>query len=178
MAVVWAKRWCRQRLSHAGFACAAAAALAASACGNGAHQNAALANRLPLAKHPVALNAPGAQVRILSPHSGAIVPSAFTVQLAVNHFKLVGPGAGRAPHQGFGYVQFVLDNGRYDQPPFSGPNGRAALRLGVNGYYSPAYRPTIAYHHIPAGSHTLIVRLANQNDLATGVTSAVHFTVR
>jgi hypothetical protein len=82
------------------------------------------------------------------------------------------------PRPGYGYLEFLFDGGRFDQPRFSGTNGRLALRMAVNGYYSPAYLPRITYAHIPHGQHSLLVRLANLDGSLTGVSTSVRFVVR
>jgi hypothetical protein len=76
------------------------------------------------------------------------------------------------------HLQFSLDSGRYDNPQHSGRNGKLALRLGVNGFYSPAYRPTITYEKIPAGRHWLRVLPVDKSERAIGGAAEVHFVVR
>jgi hypothetical protein len=122
------------------------------------------------------LAAPGASVQIVTPRAGSKQPPAFTARVRVSGFHLVG---GQGPRrQGYGHLHFVLDRGRYDQPRYAGANGRLALKLGVNGYYSPAYKPEISYRGIPRGIHTLEAQLVNADDSPTGVASRVRFTVR
>jgi hypothetical protein len=106
------------------------------------------------------------------------VSSRFVVHVAVTHFVLDGPRAGRSALTGHGLLGISLDGGRFDEPQYSGLNGRMALDLAVNGYYSPAYKPTITYSHIPPGHHTLEVKLLNRNETPTGTSTTVQFIVR
>jgi hypothetical protein len=96
----------------------------------------------------------------------------------ITGFKLLRSELRARPQAGGGHLHFILDDGRFDQPQFSGVNGRLALRLGVNGFYSPAYVPSIEYHRIPTGVHTLIVELVNTDERPTGVKTSVTFRVR
>jgi hypothetical protein len=158
---------------------AAVLTLVLTSCG-AAHnaQRAELPSHLPLARPSKPIGAPGASVRILAPSTDSQQRSAFTARVAVRRFVLEGLRAGTTPRAGHGHLHFILDGGRYDQPQFSGANGRAALRLAVNGYYSPGYKPTITYRHIPAGRHTLEVEVVNRNEIPTGIDATVRFTVR
>jgi hypothetical protein len=140
--------------------------------------SAAIPDRLPIAKRPQLLGAPGASVRILAPLPGQHVSPRFVVRVAVSDFDLARPRLGQRPLRGTGLLEFSLDDGRYDQPQYSGENGRWALALAVNGYYSPASNPRIVYTRIPAGTHTLTVKLANRNEAPTGVSAAVKFNVQ
>lgn len=160
---------------------AAVAVLAPVLGGCGAQRTdppAAVPSHLPVARPPNPSGAPGASVRILMPAAGAHERGTFTARVAVRRFVLQGDRAGTRVRAGYGHLHFVLDGGRYDQPQFSGANGRAALRLAVNGYYSPADKPTITYKHIPRGRHTLEVELVNRNETPTGISETVHFSVR
>jgi hypothetical protein len=124
------------------------------------------------------LRAPGARVSFVSPTTGSLVPTSLTARVAVRGFTLVRPRRGAKPREGYGHLHFILDHGRFDQPRFSGPSGRLAVRLGVNGFYSPAYAPAIMYRNLPPGRHTLVVQLVNNDERLTGVASVVRFRVR
>lgn len=120
----------------------------------------------------------GARVSFVYPTGGSAVAATFTARVTVSRFRLIRSGLGAKAREGFGHLHFALDHGRYDEPRYAGPNGRLALRLGVNGFYSPAYRPTITYRRIPPGWHALSVLLVNSNDTPTGVADVVRFRVR
>jgi hypothetical protein len=156
-------------------------ALTLAGCGSRAGQSkpqAELPGHLPVARQPRSSGAPGASVKFLEPTAGSEQDTRFTARVAVRRFVLQRAPAGANPVTGHGHLHFILDGGRYDQPQFSGANGRAALHLAVNGYYSPATMPTITYEHIPAGRHTLEVTLVKRNEAATGVAAIVKFIVR
>lgn len=122
--------------------------------------------------------APGASLSLLTPSPGSSERGTFTARVVVHGFRLVRPGHKSASRPRVGHLHFILDSGRYDEPQHSGPNGVLALRLGVNGFYSPAYGPSIVYRGIPTGPHVLRVELVNNDDQATGVSRAVSFHVR
>lgn len=122
--------------------------------------------------------APGARIRITVPAAGSLVSGSFTARVVVARFRLVRSRPGATPRRGFGHLHFILDGGRFDQPRYSGVNGRLALRLGVNGFYSPSYGAAITYRDIPAGPHVLRVQLVNADESPTGVEASVRFNVR
>lgn len=150
-------------------------AMSVAACG-GAARLASSAEHLRLVKVQPPLRAPGATVRILSPAPGAGEHGTIAAHVLISGFHLLPPAAGRTTRQDYGHFHFMLDHGRYDQPRYAGTNGRLAIAEGVNGYYSPAYLPTITYKHIPPGRHTLQVQLVNTNDAPTGVQASVTFS--
>jgi hypothetical protein len=152
----------------------ASSAATLSACGG--HQSTTSFDNLKPPRARTVLRAPGAQVQIQAPAAGSTQPRAFTVRVRVDGFHLVAGQTAR--RQGYGHLHFELDRGRYDQPRYAGANGRLALRLGVNGYYSPAYRPEITYRGVPPGAHTVSVELVNNDDTPTGVRASVRFRVR
>jgi hypothetical protein len=158
---------------------AAILALAVVGCGAAQrHVPTELPSHLPIASTPTPARAPGASVRFLTPAADSVQPATFTARVSVGRFILQDAQAGDDPLARHGHLHFIFDGGRYDQPQFSGANGREALRLGVNGYYSPAYDPTITYKHIPPGEHTLEVELVNRNDTPTDIRATIHFSVR
>lgn len=96
----------------------------------------------------------------------------------ISGFVLDAGAIGMPAHAGHGHIQLVMDGGKYDQPRFSGHNGRLAAVHRVNGHYSLASRPRIVYKQLPPGPHALVAYLAN-NDLSnTGVITQVRFRVR
>jgi hypothetical protein len=155
-----------------------AAALVVAGCGGGS--NNASAGTTPAAPQPAKpVGAPGANVRVLTPGAGSIISgSTVRVRVRVTGFTLDPRAVGRPARQGFGHLHFSLDGGRYDAPRYSGANGAQAVRLGVQGKYSPSVTPAITYRHVRPGRHTLVVYLANNDHSLTGVTTKVTFTVR
>jgi hypothetical protein len=155
----------------------AALALMVAACGGSGHGKQISPRYLAPAAPKKVPTAAGASVRFLWPRPGAVVGPAFTARVLVRGFRLGGSqrAEGDAPS---GHLHFILDGGRFDEPRFAGANGRKALRIGVNGYYSPADRPTITYQHIPRGIHVLEVVLAARNQTPTAVNAKARFRVR
>jgi hypothetical protein len=137
------------------------------------------ADHLPVVKAARAPTKPGERVSIKAPSDGAVVPTRFTVRVALAGFTLErresGPGSAKP---GRGELEFALDEGRFDEPQYAGRNGQLALRLGVNGYYSPAFSPQITYSGIPTGRHAITVRLADGTGTPTDVSDTVRFVVR
>jgi hypothetical protein len=142
---------------------------------------------------PPAASAPGEPtVAVVSPRNGARQKGhAVVVKTKIDDFQLSGRHFGGEPELGEGNVRFGLNrvpdcvvpakleraiaspfgNGRlvgpsFDYAQFSGPNGALAERIGSAGSYSPATRPEIYYHGLPAGFYRLVVTLA-QNDGST-----------
>lgn len=131
-------------------------------------------------------------VEVISPRNGARQQShAVVVKAKLRNFELAPGRFGGEPEIGQGHLRFSLNRvpdcvdpvklrraiespvgrGRllgasFDFPRYSGPNGVLAERIGSSGSYSPATRPEIYYHDLPAGFYRLVVTLA-QNDGAT-----------
>jgi hypothetical protein len=124
------------------------------------------------------VGAPGAKVTIVSPGEGSSTGSTVTATVQLAGFRLDPAQVGKRPSQGVGHLHWLLDEGKYDFPRFSGPNGQLAERLGVAGRYSPSTAPTITYHNLPKGKHELEVHLANNDHSDTGVVGRTEFTVR
>jgi hypothetical protein len=129
----------------------------------------------PAPKH---VGAPGAKVAFVSPKNGATVSGPVVVKVTVTKFKLAPQNVGKAAKAGEGHLHFSLDNGKFDYPKYSGPNGKLAVTLGVQGKYSPSVAPTITYSGVPKGKHTLEVYLANNDHTNTGVEAKTSFTVK
>ncbi len=70
-----------------------------------------------------------------------------------------------------------MDGGKFDKPKYSGPNGELAVKLGVDGKYSPAVAPEITYRKLPPGEHTVEVHLANNDHSNTSTQAETTFTV-
>jgi len=135
-------------------------------------------------------------VEIVSPRNGARQTShAVVVKVRVDNFRLAPGSFGGEPRLGEGHIRFSLNRvpncvdpvklkraeespvgrGRlvgasFDFPRYAGPNGVLAERIGSSGSYSPATRPEIYYHELPAGFYRLVVNLARNN----GATSPYH----
>jgi len=118
-----------------------------------------------------------ASVSFVDPADGASTSGTVTAEVELEGFQIDPQGVGMANVDGQGHLHFSLDGGRFDTPEYSGPNGKIAEQLGVDGKYSPATGPTITYRGLPAGEHTLEVALANNDHSDTGVTTATTFTV-
>jgi hypothetical protein len=116
-------------------------------------------------------------VTFISPESGAAVPGTVTAEVALENFALDQAAVGMANSEGSGHLHFTIDDGRFDTPEYSGPNGQLAKQLGTDGQYSPAVEPTITYKGLPPGEHTLEVDLVNNDHSETGVSETVAFTV-
>jgi plastocyanin len=150
-----------------------AALLLASGCG-GKKKSKASTSTTPTKT----VGAPGATVSFISPKDGSTEGSTVAVRVKLSHFKLAPNQVGKAARQGEGHLHFSMDDGKYDLPKYSGANGKLAVKLGVQGKYSPSVTPSITYRHLPAGKHTLEVYLANNDHTNTGVEASTSFTVK
>jgi hypothetical protein len=119
----------------------------------------------------------GAEVAFIAPKDGETYGSTVTARVEVEGFELTRRALGKPPVPGEGHLRFVMDEGYYDEPQFSGANGELAKRLGVDGQYSPATEPIITYRSLPPGDHTLEVFLVNNDHSETGVSERVKFEV-
>lgn len=117
-------------------------------------------------------------VSISRPREGSKIGDTFTAKVTLENFQIDRKAIGKANEVGKGHLHFALDDGRYDHPKYSGANGRLAVKLGVDGMYSPSFKPTITYRHIPAGAHALVVYLANNDLSRAGAEARASFTVR
>jgi hypothetical protein len=125
-----------------------------------------------------AVGAPGAKVSFVSPKNGSMVGRTVTAKVKLSGFKLAPNQVGKPAKQGEGHLHFSLDEGKYDLPKYSGANGRLAVKLGVQGKYSPSVTPSITYKALPPGNHKLEVYLANNDHTNTGVETATSFAVK
>lgn len=131
-------------------------------------------------------------VAVISPRNGARQRShAVVVKVRISNFQLAPAHFGGEPQLGEGHIRFGLNRvpdcvepaklqkaiespfgkgrlvGRpFDYPQYAGPNGVLAKLIGTAGSYSPATRPEIYYHGLPAGFYRLVINLA-QNDGST-----------
>jgi hypothetical protein len=118
-----------------------------------------------------------ASVTFVSPEDGATESSTVTAEVELSNFEINAQDVGGPPMDGEGHLHFSMDGGKFDEPKFSGENGKLAKQLGVNGEYSPSTEPTITYENLPAGEHTLEVYLANNDHSDAGVEAETTFTV-
>jgi hypothetical protein len=118
-----------------------------------------------------------ASVSFVSPEDGATESGTVTAEVELENFEINAQDVGGPPMDGEGHLHFSMDGGKFDEPKFSGENGKLAKQLGVNGEYSPSTEPTITYENLPAGEHTLEVYLANNDHSDVGVEAETTFTV-
>jgi hypothetical protein len=154
---------------------AVAALVAASGCGGSGDSSAKTSHVMPDTK---GIRAPGAKVTFVTPKETSVNSSTVVVRVKLKNFKLAPKKVGEAAKQGEGHLHFSMDQGKFDRPKYSGPNGKTAVKIGSQGEYSPSTTRTIVYKHIPAGTHELEVYLANNDHTNTGVDSFVSFFVR
>jgi hypothetical protein len=117
------------------------------------------------------------KVTVSSPGNGESVGSRFTAKVALSDFQIDPKAVGKKAVDGHGHIHFSLDGGKFDSAKYSGANGKLAQQLGTDGKYSPSVAPQITYSGIPAGKHTLVVDLANNDHSDTGQKATVRFTV-
>jgi hypothetical protein len=142
-------------------------------------------------------------VAIVSPRNGARQTNhAVVVKVRVHDFTLAPRHFGGEPQLGEGNIRFGLNRvpdcvdpvkleraesspvgrgrlvGRsFDFPRYAGPNGVLAERIGSTGSYSPATRPEIYYHDLPAGFYRLVVTLARNNGATTPYHAVTNFQI-
>jgi hypothetical protein len=143
-------------------------------CGGDDNKN----NGTTTSTKPKTVGAPGATASFVSPTDGSTQGSTVKANVKLTNFKLAPSQVGKPAKQGEGHLHFALDEGKYDQPKYSGANGKLAVKLGVQGKYSPSVTPTITYKRLPPGKHELEVYLANNDHTNTGVDAKTSFTVK
>jgi len=111
---------------------------------------------------------------------GIVAPQSSTVSViaAVTNFKLSAKDYGKAAVPGEGHLGFSLDHGKFDQPAYSGANGRLAVKSGTAGKFSPSVTTKITYKNLPTGDHVLVVYLVSNNNKTLGPSDTVKFTVQ
>lgn len=150
-----------------------------------------------------AVNPGEPSVAIVSPRNGARqTDHAVVVKVRVHDFALAPRHFGGEPQLGEGHIRFGLNRvpdcvdpvkleraesspvgrgrlvGRsFDFARFAGPNGVLAERIGSTGSYSPATRPEIFYHDLPAGFYRLVVTLARNNGATTPYHAVTNFQI-
>ncbi|HEX3173051.1 MAG TPA: hypothetical protein VHQ43_02385 [Solirubrobacterales bacterium] len=142
-------------------------------------------------------------VEVVSPRNGARQQArAVVVKVRVRNFQLAPRHFGGEPQLGEGHLRFKLNRvpncvdpaklkkaiespvgrGRlqgasFDFARYSGPNGLLAERIGSSGSYSPATRPEIYYHELPAGFYRLVISLALNNGATTPYHAVTNFQI-
>lgn len=142
-------------------------------------------------------------VLVISPRNGARQESrAVVVKVKVHNFLLAPRHFGGEPQLREGHLRFSLNRvpdcvdpvklkraeespvgrGRlvgasFDFPRYSGPNGELAEMIGASGSYSPATRPEIYYHELPAGFYRLVITLAQNNGATTPYHAVTNFQI-
>ncbi|MEX2106257.1 MAG: hypothetical protein WD810_05100 [Solirubrobacterales bacterium] len=142
-------------------------------------------------------------VAIVSPRNGARQTShAVVVKVDIANFRLAPRHFGAEPQLGEGHIRFSLNRvpdcvdpvkllhainspigkgrlvGRsFDYPPYAGPNGVLAERIGTAGSYSPGTRPEIYYHGLRPGFYRMIVNLAHNNGATTEYHAVTNFQI-
>jgi hypothetical protein len=142
-------------------------------------------------------------VAIVSPRNGARQTSrAVVVKVRIRNLSLAPRNFGSEPQLDQGHLRFGLNRvpdcvdpvklkraeespvgrGRlvgasFDFPRYAGPNGVLAERVGSSGSYSPATRPEIYYHELPAGFYRLVVTLALNNGATTPYHAVTNFQI-
>ena len=126
---------------------------------------------------PTEAEATEAEVTFASPNDGDTVSGPVKVKVELTGFEIDPDNVGKKPEAGKGHLHFTMDGGKFDKPKYSGANGELAVKLGVDGKYSPAVAPEITYSKLPPGEHTLEVHLANNDHSDAGTQAQTTFTV-
>ena len=142
-------------------------------------------------------------VEIISPRNGSRhATRAVVVKVKLHNFRLAPRRFGGEPQLGEGNLRFGLNRvpdcvdplkleraenspigkGRlvgasFDFPRYAGPNGVLAERIGSTGSYSPATRPEIYYHELPAGFYRLVITLALNDGSPTPFHNVTNFQI-
>src|SRR5437016_5318519 len=119
-----------------------AVALPLGACGSSKKSSSTASTTATTTTTPKTVGAPGATVSFVTPKNGATVGNTVAVKVKVSGFKLAPNQVGKAAKQGEGHLHFTMDGGKYDFPKYSGANGKLAVKLGVQGKYSPSVTPS------------------------------------
>ena len=151
------------------------AAVAVTGCGSDKKSSKSSGKSKPV---PRKLKGPKIAVALKTPKPNSKQGKNVTATVKLTNFKLDPKDVGKAPKPGKGHLHFTMDGGKFDQPKYSGANGKLAKKLGVNGKYSPSVAPKITYKGLPKGKHSLKVALANNDHSNAGATASVSFTVK
>jgi hypothetical protein len=107
--------------------------------------------------------------------------SAVTVTVKTKNFTIDAKDVGKTPKAGKGHEHFQMDGGKYDFPKYSGANGTLAVKLGVQGKYSPSVTNKVTYKGLPKGKHKVTVFLVKNNHANysnSGAKKTITFTVK
>jgi len=118
-----------------------------------------------------------ATVTFVAPTDGETAGDEVTAEVELDGFEIDAVGVGKVNEPNKGHLHFSMDGGKFDEPKYSGANGELAVKLGVEGMYSPSTEPRITYSGLPKGEHTLEVDLVNNDHSETGTTASTTFTV-
>lgn len=166
----------KKRVGALGALCVAAALLAAG-CGGGSSTS-GTTGATATGSATTASSGQTPSVSFAAPLDGAAVAGPVTAEVKLEGFTLNAAAVGKPAQAGEGHLHFSMDSGKFDFPKYSGANGQLAVKLGIQGKYSPSVTPTITYKDLPAGTHTLTVFLANNDHSNVGPTATTTFTVR
>ena len=156
---------------------AVAGAVALAGCGGGDEQQQAATPQPTPNEAEATPEATQSEITFASPTDGQTVSGPVEVSVDLAGFELDPENVGKQPEAGKGHLHFTMDGGRFDKPKYSGANGELAVKLGVDGKYSPAVAPEITYRKLPPGEHTLEVQLANNDHSEVGTQALTTFTV-
>lgn len=142
-------------------------------------------------------------VEVIAPRNGSRhTARSVVVRVEVDNFRMAPARFGGEPQLGEGHIRFSLNRvpdcvepakleraeksplggGRlvgasFDFAEYAGPNGLLAERIGTQGSYSPATRPEIYYHELPAGFYRIVITLAENNGTPTPHHTVTNFQV-
>lgn len=117
-------------------------------------------------------------VSFVTPTQDEMTGDSVTAEVKLQNFEIDAVNVGKAAEKNKGHLHFSLDGGKFDHPKYSGANGQLAVKLGVDGMYSPSTEPKITYSGLPKGKHTLEVDLANNDHSPTGASATTSFVVQ
>ena len=128
---------------------------------------------LALSLAAVAGAASGPRITSLRAHQSG---KKVTVTVRTAGFRIDAKDVGGKPKAGRGHEHFRMDRGKYDFPKYSGANGRLAVKLGVQGKYSPSVNNRVVYRGLPKGKHRVTVFLV-KNDHSNYKNAGAHKTI-
>jgi hypothetical protein len=146
----------------------------------------------PLRLTSVTIAALGATAALALPAVAAAAPTItqldtsqkgkkVTVTVKTKGFQVDSADVGGKPKSGRGHEHFQMDGGKYDYPKYSGANGKLAVKLGVQGKYSPSVTNTVTYKGLPKGKHKVTVFLVkndHSNYANKGAKKTITFRVK
>jgi hypothetical protein len=132
--------------------------------------------------------AAGATVLLAMPAVAAAAPKVMSIKTAqsgntvtvtvkTKGFTIDAKDVGKKPKAGMGHEHFQMDGGKFDFPKYSGANGKLAVKLGVQGKYSPSVTNAVTYKGLPKGKHKVTVFLV-KNDHSNYDNKGANKTIR